>query len=131
MDLRERKIRKEIEKLQNELEFITTEEVIMDRVLCGHVETTKDNIEVGFKRKKDTGAKNKVNYRLIAKRKGRTITCTLCNISGNIIYGIGKSTCNSNDKFDDRIGFELAQLRAKVDWHNRSLNSYMTRHGLK
>lgn len=131
MKLRERKIRKEIEKLQNELEFITTEEVIMDRVLCDHVETIKDNVLYENKNKTRTGTKNKVNYRLVAKRKGRTITCTLCSVNTGLVIGVGKSTCNSSDEFNETIGFELAQFRARVDWHNRSLDSYMRRHGLK
>lgn len=60
----------EINKLEKRLRLLKSEEILMDRILEDTVERIKDVVNPKFKSKNKLTGRNKVKYRLVAKREG-------------------------------------------------------------
>ena len=127
---REKQIRNEIKRLQQELRLLNTEEIIMDRILEDHVVRISDLIEEKFESGTKTGCKSVVKYRLKATRKGREIKCEIISINTGKVIASGTSRCHEDDVFDDRLGFQIAQMRAKKDWYEKSERYFLSIHNM-
>ncbi|MGL5765040.1 MAG: hypothetical protein ACRCX8_05295 [Sarcina sp.] len=123
--------KQEIKRLEDRLRLLKSEEVLIDRILEDTVEVIERLKQGKFESNTKTNIKNKVRYRLQVIREGTTMICRITNESGTVLLGEGIAICHDEDEFDDRIGFAIAQFRAKADWTNRSTESFMRRMNIK
>lgn len=117
----------EIKKIEKRLELLKSEEVLVDRILEDTVEVIKVNKQGNFNSNTNIGLKNKVQYRLQVVRKGTTVICKITDKKGLVLLGEGVARCHEDDKFDSKIGFAIAQFRAKADWSNKSVDKFVNR----
>ena len=120
----------EIKKLEKRLELLKSEEILVDRILEDTVEVIKVNKQGNFDSNTNIGLNNKVQYRLQVIRKGTTIICKITDKKGLVLFGEGVARCHEGDEFDSKIGFAIAQFRAKADWSSKSVDRFMDRMGI-
>ena len=92
-------------------------DIFVDEVRYNQVLSDNPNLKDKIK----TLPESTITYRLVFKRKGRKIICTLYNMETNKEYK-GVSSCHDEDTFSYVTGMEIARHRALTKYHEDCIN---------